>query len=133
MPTATERQTQAAIVHTDRTTQTHTHHADTHMHTRIERQHIQLTHSRRTHTHAHTHAHAHVHRATARAARPTAVAHLFLHVKLCAGIDQLGCCLRVTHHACRHQRCAPMLQRQQTGRRASDAMPLAAGARVSRL
>jgi len=74
----------------------------------------------------------HTYRAPPHTARPAALAHLVLQINLCAGVDQLGYCFRVAHFARWHQRRVPMLQRQQTGRRASDAMPLAAGARVSR-
>ena len=86
------------------------------------------------HTHSHVHTHntsTHTHRATARAARPAALTHLFLHVKFGAGCDQLGYCLHVTVLACDHQRRPPLLQRQQTARRASDATPPVTGARVS--
>ena len=54
--------------------------------------------------------------------------HLCLDVQFGAGGDQLGCCLRVTVLARNHQRRKPILQKQQTARRESDAMPLAARA-----
>jgi len=56
--------------------------------------------------------------------------HLCLDVQFGAGCDQLGCCLRVTVLARNHQRRKPILQKQQTARQASDAMPLAARASV---
>ena len=84
-----------------------------------------------THTHIRTHTYVRTHKcALSTSTSPATLAHLVLQVKLGTFCDQLSCCLCVSLIDDQDQRCVPILQRQQTGSRASDAMPLAAGARV---